>query len=136
MRKPNSNPMHLIPGVEKALLVRVAARLLPDPARRRFIAGGARLGAPTLLTGCDVVDSASAESLLVRISQFTDRVQAALFNPNRLAPTFAASDITRPFPFNAFYRQDQAPVVDGDDYRLELAGLIDDKTPWTLAQLH
>ena len=44
----------LIPGVDKKLLVKDAAKLLPDPARRRFIAGGASLGALTLLTGCDV----------------------------------------------------------------------------------
>ena len=30
---------------------------MPDVTRRRFIAGGASLGALTLLTGCDVVDS-------------------------------------------------------------------------------
>ena len=34
---------------------------MPDLARRRFIAGGASLGALTLLTGCDVSDSFSAE---------------------------------------------------------------------------
>ena len=30
----------LIPGVDKQLLVQDAAKLLPDPARRRFISGG------------------------------------------------------------------------------------------------
>ena len=52
----------LIPGVDKKLLVKDAARLMPDPARRRFLAGGASLGALTLLTGCDVVDGASADN--------------------------------------------------------------------------
>ena len=51
----------LIPGVDKQLLVRDATKLMPDLARRRFIAGGASLGALTLLTGCDVTDSFSAE---------------------------------------------------------------------------
>ena len=51
----------LIPGVDKQLLVRDATKLMPDLARRRFIAGGASLGALTLLTGCDVSDSFSAE---------------------------------------------------------------------------
>ena len=54
----------LIPGVDKRLLVRDAGNLMPDPTRRRFIAGGASLGALTLLTGCDVSDSFSAEEML------------------------------------------------------------------------
>ena len=75
----------LIPGVDKQLLVRDATRLMPDLARRRFISGGASLGALTLLTGCDVTDSFSAESMLKQISKFNDGVQAAIFNPNALA---------------------------------------------------
>lgn len=125
-----------IPGVDRKLLARDAARLLPDPARRRFIAGGASLGALTLLTGCDVVDGASAETLLAHISKFNDRVQAALFNPDRLAPTYSESAITRPFPFNAFYAPDEAPEIDGEIYRLAVAGLVANKTPWTLAELY
>jgi hypothetical protein len=39
-----------IPGVDKKLLVRDALKAMPDPSRRRFIAGGASLGALTLLT--------------------------------------------------------------------------------------
>jgi hypothetical protein len=31
----------LIPGVDKKLLVREAVKVMPDLARRRFIAGGA-----------------------------------------------------------------------------------------------
>ena len=44
----------LIPGVDKKLLIKDATKVMPDPARRRFISGGASLGALTLLTGCDV----------------------------------------------------------------------------------
>jgi len=40
----------LIPGVDKQLLVRDATKVMPDLARRRFITGGASLGALTLLT--------------------------------------------------------------------------------------
>ncbi len=58
----------LIPGVDKKLLVRDAVKVMPDPARRRFIAGGASLGALTLLTGCNVVDGNSADQVLAQIS--------------------------------------------------------------------
>ena len=40
-------------------------------------------------------------------------MQAWLFNPNKLAPTYPDSAITRPFPFNAYYPEDEAPEVDG-----------------------
>ena len=69
-------------------LLKDAGRLLPVPARRRFLRGGVTLGGLAMLTGCNVTDSKSAESLLMRISRFNDRVQAWLFDPDRLAPTY------------------------------------------------
>jgi DMSO/TMAO reductase YedYZ molybdopterin-dependent catalytic subunit len=126
----------LIPGVDKKLLVRDAATLMPDLSRRRFIASGASLGALTFLTGCDVSDSFSAEKLLAQISKFNDGVQAAIFNPNAMAPTFPESAITRPFPFNAYYDEDDAPEVDGKAYKLEVSGLVENKKSWTLDELY
>src|SRR5436190_23215595 len=96
-------------GIDKQLLVKDAVKLMPELSRRRFLSGGASLGALTLLTGCDVSDSLSAENLLAQVSKFNDAVQSAIFNPNALAPTFPASAITRPFPFNAYYTLDDAP---------------------------
>ena len=104
----------LIPGVDKRLLIKDAIKTMPDFTRRRFIAGGASLGALTLLTGCDVVDSSSADTLLAQVSKFNDAVQAFIFNPDALAPTFPESAITKPFPFNAYYDLDDAPEVDGE----------------------
>ena len=73
------------PGVDAGLLVKDAAKLLPDPSRRLFLRNTASLGALALLTGCDIVDGPSAEKALRVVSQFNDWVQARLFNPNRLA---------------------------------------------------
>lgn len=126
----------LIPGVDKQLLVRDATKLMPELSRRRFIAGGASLGALTLLTGCDVTDSFSAESMLTQISKFNDAVQAAMFNPNTLAPTFPESAITRPFPFNGYYALEDAPDIDGKDWKLEVRGLVENKKSWTLDELY
>jgi DMSO/TMAO reductase YedYZ molybdopterin-dependent catalytic subunit len=126
----------LIPGVDKKLLVKDATKLMPDLSRRRFIASGASLGALTFLTGCDVSDSFSADKLLAQISKFNDGVQAAIFNPNALAPTFSEKDITRPFPFNAYYDEDDAPEVDGKTYKLEVFGLVENKKSWTLDELY
>src|SRR5215468_4606445 len=108
----------LIPGVDKRLLIRDAVRVMPDLTRRRFISGGASLGALTLLTGCNVLDSDSAEEVLKKVSKFNDAVQAWMFNPDALAPTFPESAITKPFPFNAYYGLEEAPDVDGKAWKL------------------
>jgi DMSO/TMAO reductase YedYZ molybdopterin-dependent catalytic subunit len=121
--------------VDAEVLLRDAAKLLPDPARRSFLRNATSLGALALLTGCDISDGASAEKALRKISEFNDWVQARLFNPNRLAPTYPASAVTRPFPFNAYYAETEAPDVDEDRYRLILDGLIANKQPWSLEQL-
>ncbi|MDD2878048.1 MAG: molybdopterin-dependent oxidoreductase [Acidiphilium sp.] len=62
-------------------------------------------------------------------------MQAALFNPHTLAPTYPASAITCPARFNAFYDIDKAPQVDLATWRLGLTGRIGDKQPWRIAQL-
>ena len=126
----------IIPGVDQKLLIKDAALLLPDPARRKFLRGGASLGALAVLAGCDITDSLSAERALTKISYFNDRVQAWMFDPNKLAPTYPESMITRPFPFNAFYDIDEVPEVDASAYKLEVGGLVKGKRVWTLDELH
>src|SRR6476619_2639358 len=126
----------IIPGVDPKLLIKDAARLVPDASRRGFLRGAASLGALTFLTGCDIVDGDAAEGVLRKVSEFNDAAQAAIFNRNKLAPTYPESAITRPFPFNAYYGEDEAPEVDPASYKLEIAGLVDNKKPWTLEELN
>jgi DMSO/TMAO reductase YedYZ molybdopterin-dependent catalytic subunit len=78
----------------------------------------------------------TAENVLRKVSEFNDEAQALLFSQTKLAPTYSDSAITRPFPFNAYYDLDQAPVVDPATYKLEISGLVDNKKPWTLEELH
>jgi len=106
--------------------------------RRVLIQRAMALGLMTGLDGCNYEDPNHpdlADKFLHAMSAWNDRVQAALFNPDTLAPTFKASQITMPPRFNAFYDISQAPVVDQSSYKLELGGQIADKAPWTLAQL-
>src|SRR3569832_1147657 len=123
-------------GVDADALIKEAGKLMPEQSRRAFLRGGARLGALTMLTGCDIVDEESAEGALRYVSRFNDRVQAFLFFSNKLAPTFADADITRPFPFNAYYDLDEASSVDPATSKFEISGLADNKKPWTLDELH
>jgi DMSO/TMAO reductase YedYZ molybdopterin-dependent catalytic subunit len=103
--------------------------------RRLLLKHSLSLGALTMLTGCNLQDGDAVDRVLWAMSHWNDRVQAWLFDPNRLAPTYSASAITDPFPFNAFYPVDDAPEIDGDDYALEVSGRIDDKQSWTLDRL-
>ena len=126
----------LISGVDQRLLFKDVLKVMPELTRRRFIAGGASLGALTLLTGCNVIDGESAEEVLKKVSKFNDAVQDWMFNPNALAPTFPESAITKPFPFNGYYDVDDAPEIDGEDWKLEVRGLVENKKPWTLDELY
>src|SRR5215470_6373760 len=123
------------PGVDAKLLIKDAAKLLPSPSRRLFLRGALSVGSLAMLTGCDIVDGPTAENALRVISRFNDRVQALLFSKSTLAPEYPESAITRPFPFNAYYSPDEAPDIDGESYRLEIGGLVDNKKAWTLAEL-
>ena len=117
---------------------------IPDPAilddhrplirsleRRGLLRGGLSLGALAMLTGCDVDRPASVEAALLAISRLNDRVQALLFDPNKLAPTYPASMILKPPKFNAYYDVMDIKPVDGATWRLEVSGLVADKRSWT-----
>ncbi len=110
--------------------------LVANLERRLFLTRGLSLGALAMLTGCDLTDQEGVQRVLMAMSRWNDGAQQWLFNPNRLAPEFPESRITKPFPFNAYYSEDEVVEVDGDDYKLELAGMIRDKKPWTLPELY
>jgi DMSO/TMAO reductase YedYZ molybdopterin-dependent catalytic subunit len=110
-------------------------RQLVNLERRLLLRSSLSLGALAMLSGCNLQDNDQVDRVLWSMSRWNDRVQAWLFDPNRLAPTYAARQITTPFPFNAFYPEFDAPEVDGSTYLLEVSGLVADKKPWTLDRL-
>jgi DMSO/TMAO reductase YedYZ molybdopterin-dependent catalytic subunit len=109
------------------------------PLGRRSMLGRAlAFGSASLLAGCNYDDLQHpdlADRFLRAMSRWNDRVQAALFDPAKLAPTYPASAITRPPRFNAYYPIDQVRQVDGTAWRLELFGAVANKRPWRLADL-
>ena len=122
--------------LDEPTIVKAALEELPLASRRLFMKRALTLGGVSLLSGCALIDQASVERALMKVSRFNDKVQAWLFDPNRLAPTYPDSMITRPFPFNAFYGRDKIPQVDAGSYRLEISGLVADKRAWTMDQLY
>jgi DMSO/TMAO reductase YedYZ molybdopterin-dependent catalytic subunit len=104
--------------------------------RRLFLGRSLSLGALALLSGCNLTDQEGVQRVLSAMSRWNDGVQDWLFDPRRLAPEFPESAITKPFPFNAFYGEDEVIDIDGGRYKLELSGLIREKKPWTLPELY
>ncbi|MEO5659176.1 MAG: molybdopterin-dependent oxidoreductase [Polaromonas sp.] len=103
--------------------------------RRLFMKQGLSLGALGLLSGCDVTDAEAVQKVLWQMSRWNDGVQAAIFDPKKLAQEYPESAITKPFPYNAYYGEDEVREVDEASYKLEVTGLVADKRSWTLAQL-
>ena len=104
--------------------------------RRLFLRQTLSLGALTLLTGCDISDHSSVQTVLKAMSRWNDRAQAFLFSDKRLAPTYAESDVVHDFRYNAFFPVSDVPKLAAANYRLELSGLIGDKRPWTVEQIY
>ena len=123
-----TTPDHSLIAENRELIARID--------RRKLLRGSLSLGALSLLTGCDISDRGSVQGVLRTISDFNDAAQAALFNPQKLAPTYSRDLVVKPPRFNAYYEIDQVKPVDLSTWKLELSGLIKDKRPWTLDQIH
>jgi len=111
-------------------------KLIRSIERRLFLKQGLSLGALALLSGCELTDGEGVQKMLLAMSRWNDGAQAWLFNSTKLAPEYPESAITKPFPFNAYYGEDEVRLVDAASYKLELSGLIREKKPWTLPELY
>lgn len=135
LRTPSSSIFRPKRGVDQSALDD-NKRLVETISRRKILRGAVSLGALSMLTGCDVTSNGSVQSVLKAMSQWNDRAQAALFRPNHLAPTYAPSQVVKPPRFNAYYDVEDVAPVSADTWKLELAGLIGDKRPWSLRQIY
>jgi DMSO/TMAO reductase YedYZ molybdopterin-dependent catalytic subunit len=122
-------------GVDQRVLSEHEA-LIREIDRRRILRGTLSLGALTMLTGCNVTRTDAVQSVLKRMSQFNDKVQELMFRPNHLAPTFSEAEVVKPPRFNAYYDIEDIAPVDAATWKLELAGRIGDKRPWSVRQIY
>ena len=105
-RKPLS-----LPGIDGPAVLREALRLVGVAWTRRpprLLARGLTLGGLAMLSGCSLSDNAKRGKSWASSRAGTTAMQAWLFDPDKLAPTYPESMITRPFPFNAYYGIDES----------------------------
>ena len=134
-RSPSPSIFRPKQGVDQSVMEE-NRKLVQDINRRGLLRGTLSLGALTMLTGCTISDTDTVQSFLRTISAFNDKVQEAIFRPNHLAPTYSVDQVVKPPRFNAYYDVEDVKPVDGASWKLELAGLIEDKRPWTAQQLY
>jgi len=107
---------------------------LARASRRGFLRRTLSLGGLAMLSGCDLSTHSGVDDALRAVLRFDDRVQAALFSRQRLAATYPAADITRPFRFNAYYPDWQVRAVP-DNWALHVTGRVGRKQSWTVSEL-
>jgi len=135
LKTPSSSIFRPKGGVDQNVL-KEHKELVQDINRRGLLRGAVSLGALTMLTGCNVTHTDAVQAVLRRISQFNDRVQEVIFRPNHLAPTFHESQVVKPPRFNAYYDIEDIAPVDVANWKLELAGRIQDTRSWTARQIY
>jgi len=125
-------------------------KLIAQIDRRNILRGSLTLGGLTLLGGraasaneqlrpctvSTVSENARLQTVLRAVSDWNDRVQAFIFRPDHLAPTYSEALVVKPPRFNAHFDVEDIKPVDGTSWKLELSGLIEDKRPWTVEQLY
>jgi DMSO/TMAO reductase YedYZ molybdopterin-dependent catalytic subunit len=135
---PIRSPSRSIFRPKDGVALDVSERLQPlveEIDRRRLLRGSFSLGALSLLSGCSVTDKAPVQSFMSVISAFNDKMQELIFRPNHLAPTFREDQVVKPPRFNAYYDIEDVKPVDGKTWKLEIAGLVDNKASWTSEQI-
>ena len=135
MKSPSKSLFRPPAGFDQGIL-HENRRLIEQIDRRNVLRGSLSLAALTLLGGCDVSENAQLQTVLRAVSDWNDRVQAFIFRPSHLAPTYSEAQVVKPPRFNAHYDVEDVKPVDGATWKLELSGLIEDKRPWTVEQLY
>lgn len=135
LRAPSPSPFRPKRTIDQSVLEE-NKNLVRALERRKVLRGALSLGALAMLTGCDVTNRESVQRVLKAASEWNDRAQALLFRPDHLAPTYSPAQVVKPPRFNAYYEVEQIVPVSAENWKLELAGLIGKKKPWTARQIY
>jgi DMSO/TMAO reductase YedYZ molybdopterin-dependent catalytic subunit len=135
IRTPSPSVFRPRQGIDQSILDD-NRKLIENISRRKVLRGALSLGALSLLGGCDVTDQSAVQRVLKAVSNWNDGVQAALFDQAKLAPTYSPAQVVKPPRYNAYYEIEKVRPVEAETWKLELAGLIDDRRPWTARQLY
>jgi DMSO/TMAO reductase YedYZ molybdopterin-dependent catalytic subunit len=103
--------------------------LLFSPSRRKLL----RLTPLAFLAGCDMTPGTVAEPFLLSFQRFNDWVQSKVFDPEKLAPEFADSELTpeEGFRVNGL----DPPDVDIENWTLTVSGLVKKPGEFTIDQI-
>ena len=135
LRTPSRSIFRPRHGIDQSVL-RENRRLVEGIDRRNVLRGTLSLGALTLLSGCSVTETDQMQTFLRAVSSWNDRVQAFIFRPDHLAPTFSEKQVVKPPRFNAHYDIEEVMPVAAGGWKLELGGLVADKRPWTVEDIY
>lgn len=104
-------------------------------SRRQFISGMGSLGLVTAATSTLWLSPSLRNQVLDRASRWNDRAQGWLYSAERMAPTFAKTDISPHFPYNGFYPEAYVPQLSPQEWQLQISGLVENPNPLSLADL-
>ena len=88
-----------------------------------------------LLAGCDLTPGGGTESFLRTFQQFNDWVQSGVFDPDKLAPEYAGSQLTPETGFRVNGYSTDEPDIDLENYALSVEGLVSKPGKYTLDQI-
>lgn len=106
--------------------------LFSRPITRRNII---RFSPLALLAGCDLTPSGGVESFLTSFQKFNDWVQAKVFDPEKLAPEYADSELTPEEGFRVNNYDTDTPSIDIPNWTLTVEGLVSKPGEYSLAQI-
>lgn len=100
-------------------------------SRRRLI----KLSPLILLAGCDAAPQGKTESFLRSVQKLNDWVQAKVFDPSKPAQEYSDAEMTPEEGFRVNGKDAEDPIIDLDNWKLEVAGEVGKPGMYSLDQI-
>ncbi|MEW6511024.1 MAG: molybdopterin-dependent oxidoreductase [Bacteroidota bacterium] len=102
-----------------------------SPRRRKII----QLSPLLLLAGCDATPEGKTESFLRSFQKFNDWVQSKVFDPSKLAPEYADSELTPEEGFRVNGKDAEYPDIEAAGWTLRVGGMVERPGVYTMEQI-